>query len=48
MESDSWEYSADGRVVRASASGAVDWGLIPSRSNDFEVGNHSFLLEAQH
>ena len=25
------KYSSDGRVVRASASGAVDSGLIPSR-----------------
>ena len=26
-----WKTSSDGRVVRASASGAVDSGLIPSR-----------------
>ena len=34
------------RVVRASASGAVDLGLIPSQANDFKIGVHSFLLDA--
>ena len=25
------QNSSDGRMVRAFASGAVDWGLVPSR-----------------
>ena len=34
--------SSDGRAVRASASGAIDLGLIPSQTNDFKIGIHSF------
>ena len=36
--------SADGRVVRASASGAVDLGFDSEsgQTNDFKIGIHSF------
>ena len=36
--------SSDGRVVRASTSGAVDSGLIPNSGqiNDFKIGINSF------
>ena len=38
-------YNSVGRAVRASASGAVDSGLIPSRvkTNDCKIDIHSFL-----
>ena len=44
------DNSSDGRVVRASASGAVDLGLIPSRvkSMTLKLVFTAFLLEAQH
>ena len=39
------KISSDDRVVRASASGAADSGLIPSRVTPmtFKIGIHSFL-----
>ena len=39
----------DGRVTRASASGAVDLGLITSRVKPMalKIAIHSFLLDAQ-
>ena len=42
--------SSDGRVVRASASGAVDLGLIPSRIQlmTIKLVFTAFLLDAQH
>ena len=42
--------SSDGRVVRASASGAVDLGLIPSRIKPMtlKLVFTAFLLGAQH
>ena len=42
--------SLDGRVVRASASGAVDLGLIPSRVKPMTLilVFTAFLLGAQH
>ena len=43
-------YSSDGRVVRASASGAVDLGLIPSRVKPMtlKLVFTASLLDAQH
>ena len=42
--------SSDGRVVRASSSGAVDSGLIPSRVTPMtlKLTFTASLLEAQH
>ena len=42
--------SSDGRVVRASASGAVDLGLIPSRVKPMtlKLVFTAFSLDAQH
>ena len=44
------ENSSDGRVVKASASGAADSGLIPSRVKlmTFKLGLTASLLDAQH
>ena len=44
-------FHSDGRVVRASASGAIDLGLISSRVKPMTlklVFTAAFLLEAQH
>ena len=43
-------YSSDGRVVRASASGAVDLGLIPIRVESMTLKSvfTASLLDAQH
>ena len=42
--------SSDGRVVRASASGAVDLGLIPSwvKPMTLKLVITAFLLDTQH
>ena len=42
--------SSDGRVVKVSASGAVDLGLIPSRVKPIalKLVFTAFLLDAQH
>ena len=42
--------SSDGRVVRASALGAIDSGLIPSRVEPmtFQLVFTASLLDAQH
>ena len=43
-------YSSDGQVVRASASGAIDSGLIPSRVKlmTLKLVSTASLLDAQH
>ena len=43
-------YSSDGQVVRASASGAVHLGLIPSRVKPMSIklAFTASLLDAQH
>ena len=40
--------SSDGRVIRASASGAVDLDLIPSRVKPMTLVFTASLLDAQH